>query len=190
MADSSLTTDQILQKLFDPASNTIGTTSASPSVQPVSIATMPVTPITGNVTADTGLLQPLTNAQLRASPVPVSGSVTVNTGLTDAQLRATPAPITTNDRNSDTVVITAPNVALISVLVAAANPNRKSIRLYNNSTNSVYLCAVASGASSATNLFAIVATFAAFEFNTVNYRGPISAIRNAGTGAVVVTEFI
>ena len=38
----------------------------------------------------------LTNAQLRASPVPISGTVTANTGLsqplTDAQLRASPVP--------------------------------------------------------------------------------------------------
>lgn len=36
---------------------------------------------------------PLTDAQLRAVPVPVSGTVTVNVGLTDAQLRATPVPV-------------------------------------------------------------------------------------------------
>lgn len=35
---------------------------------------------------------PLTDAQLRATPVPVSGTVSTN-GLTDAQLRASPVPI-------------------------------------------------------------------------------------------------
>jgi hypothetical protein len=36
---------------------------------------------------------PLTDAQLRASPVPVSGSFTVSGGLTDAELRASPVPV-------------------------------------------------------------------------------------------------
>lgn len=36
----------------------------------------------------------LTDAQLRAAPVPISGTVTANTGgLTDVQLRATPVPV-------------------------------------------------------------------------------------------------
>ncbi|XAI95798.1 hypothetical protein [Microcystis phage Mae-JY24] len=52
---------------------------------------------------DTGLVQGLTDAQMRATPVPVSGTVVVTDGggsvtvdgpLTDAQLRATAVPIT------------------------------------------------------------------------------------------------
>lgn len=54
-------------------------------------------PISGTVTANTGLTQPLTDTQLRASAVPVSGTVTANTGLTqpltDAQLRASAVPV-------------------------------------------------------------------------------------------------
>jgi hypothetical protein len=41
----------------------------------------------GKVPVDTGLTQPLTDTQLRATPVPVSGP------LTDTQLRATPVPV-------------------------------------------------------------------------------------------------
>ncbi len=81
------------------------------ATQPVSIASsVPVTgpltdaqlrastvPISGTVTANTGLSQPLTDAQLRASAVPVSGTVTANTGLTqpltDTQLRAAAVPV-------------------------------------------------------------------------------------------------
>ena len=55
-------------------------------------------PITGTVVANTGLAQPLTNTELRAAPVPVSGTVTANTGLaqplTNTELRAAPVPIT------------------------------------------------------------------------------------------------
>lgn len=46
---------------------------------------------------DTGLVQPLTDAEIRATPLPVSGTVTANTGLTqpltDTQLRASAVPI-------------------------------------------------------------------------------------------------
>jgi hypothetical protein len=53
--------------------------------------------VAGTVTANTGLTQPLTDAQIRATPLPVSGTVTANTGLTqpltDTQLRATPVPV-------------------------------------------------------------------------------------------------
>jgi hypothetical protein len=54
-------------------------------------------PVSGTVTANTGLSQPLTDTELRASAVPVSGTVTANTGLsqplTDSQLRATAVPV-------------------------------------------------------------------------------------------------
>lgn len=46
---------------------------------------------------DTGLTQPLTDTELRATPVPVSGTVTAETGLdqplTDTQLRETAVPV-------------------------------------------------------------------------------------------------
>lgn len=69
-------------------------------------ATNPL-PVSGTVTANTGLTQPLTDTQLRASAVPVSGTVTANTGLTqpltDAQLRATAVPVTIQGGASITV---------------------------------------------------------------------------------------
>lgn len=65
-----------------------------PATQPVSIATMPSTPVTGTFWQATQPVSgPLTDTQLRATPVPVSGTLTVNTGLTDTQLRATAVPI-------------------------------------------------------------------------------------------------
>ncbi len=49
----------------------------------VDVLTMPTVAVTG----------PLTDAQLRATPVPVSGTVTASGPLTDAQLRATAVPV-------------------------------------------------------------------------------------------------
>ena len=70
-------------------------------------------PVSGTVTANTGLSQPLTDTQLRATAVPVSGTVTANTGLsqplTDTQLRATAVPVSFT--SSGTTGSTAPTNA-------------------------------------------------------------------------------
>lgn len=65
--------------------STVGLTDTQlrASAVPVSIASMPSTPVTG----------PLTDAQLRATPVPISGSVTATGPLTDTQLRASAVPV-------------------------------------------------------------------------------------------------
>ena len=96
-----------------PVSGTVAVTGAYQATQPVSLATAPTTPVTG----------PLTNTELRATPVPISGTVTITDGagpvtvdgtvsisgtvpvsgpLTDAALRATPVPV------SGTVTATGP----------------------------------------------------------------------------------
>jgi hypothetical protein len=51
--------------------------------QHVIIDTIPTTTVTG----------PLTDTQIRASPLPVSGTVTASGPITDTQLRATPVPV-------------------------------------------------------------------------------------------------
>ncbi len=62
---------------------------------PLTDTQLRATPVPVSGTVSTGLIQPLTDTQLRATPVPVSG--TVSTGLiqplTDTQLRATPVPV-------------------------------------------------------------------------------------------------
>ncbi|MBA2559477.1 MAG: hypothetical protein H0V07_06240 [Propionibacteriales bacterium] len=69
-----------------------GTVTATGPLTDTQLRATPV-PVSGSVS--TGLSQPLTDTQLRATPVPVSG--TVSTGLTqpltDAQLRASAVPI-------------------------------------------------------------------------------------------------
>jgi hypothetical protein len=49
--------------------------------------------IDGKLTNPLPVSGPLTDAQLRATPVPVSGTVTATGGLTDAELRASPVPM-------------------------------------------------------------------------------------------------
>lgn len=72
----------------------IGEVQASPTANTVldrlkTLATLLGGTLTVGTHAVTG---PLTNAELRATPVPVSGTVTTG-GLTDAELRATPVPV-------------------------------------------------------------------------------------------------
>lgn len=78
-------------------------------------------PVSGTVTA-TG---PLTDTQLRATPVPVSGTVTATGPLTDTQLRATPVPV------SGTVAVTAAALPLPAGAATSANQATEITSLAN-----------------------------------------------------------
>lgn len=87
--------------------NTANTTAwkvdGSAVVQPVSGTVVATGPLTDTQlrASPVPVSGPLTDTQLRATPVPVSGTVSTG-GLTDAQLRATPVPV------SGTVTATGP----------------------------------------------------------------------------------
>ncbi len=80
------------------------------------------------------------------------------------------------------------NVATSSQIIAPENPNRIGFIIFNNSSNSAYVSlADTSIAASCTKL---IATFSAWEWAwPISYTGPISAIRNSGSGNMVVWEF-
>lgn len=84
---------------------------------------------------------------------------------------------------------TSASVATASVQIIGANPSRSSFMLYNNSANSCYVNFGPTASSSACSL--IIPTFAtwAWPFANIDYTGAISAIRNAGTGTIILTEF-
>lgn len=91
-------------------------------------ASMPVV-IASNQTP-VSVTGPLTDAQLRATPVPVSGTVTATGPLTDAQLRATPVPVSTK------TALTAASplqdaVGPVSGTLVSANANRKGLIISN-----------------------------------------------------------
>lgn len=89
---------------------------------------------------------------------------------------------------SDNVVTTvSPSVTTSSVVIVQANPRRRGIIIYNNSANSAYLTY---GLTSASNTCTrILATFTQFEMlGPVVYTGAIAAIRNAGSGTLIITE--
>lgn len=85
--------------------------------------------------------------------------------------------------------ITSANVATSSVVVVPRNSTRKGFVIYNNSANSVYITyGPTSNGSTCTR---ILATFANFEsMGPTVYTGEISAIRNAGTGSLIITEIL
>jgi hypothetical protein len=143
-----------------PTSVTVNNTNAAPV--PVSDAggTLSVDDGGGSITVD----GPLTDAQLRATPVPVTGALTdtqlratavpVSGPLTDTQLRATPVPVSgpltdTQLRASAVPVVgsvaartpTTTSVAgtASSATILASNANRKGFSVSNISTSKLYL---------------------------------------------------
>lgn len=74
-------------------------------------------------------------------------------------------------------------------LIAADNPARIGLIIWNQSANSIYI-EYNSTASSATPEH-IIATFQSLVLlGPVIWTGPISAVRNAGSGPAVVTELL
>lgn len=82
-----------------------------------------------------------------------------------------------------------PSITNVSQLVLPANPDRRGLIIYNNSGNSVYLTF---GPTSASNTCTrILATFAQWDMlGPVVYTGEISAIRNSGSGSLIITELL
>lgn len=86
-------------------------------------------------------------------------------------------------------LITVTPVAVASAVIAQPNPRRIAFIIYNNSANSVYISYGATAVSA--QCTRIIATYTQVEVNaTVCYTGVLSAIRNTGTGNVIVTELV
>ncbi len=91
---------------------------------------------------------------------------------------------------SSTTYTASSSVGTSSVVVLAANPKRLGFLIYNNSANSVYID-FSPLASSSTHMVLLIATFATYQMlGPVVYTGMISAIRNAGSGILMITELI
>lgn len=88
---------------------------------------------------------------------------------------------------SSRMVTQAANVALTSVVVAQANPLRRCLYVWNNSSNSAYL--TLGPVSNGNTPTQIVATFTSFVMaQGPVYTGTVSAIRNSGTGLMTAHE--
>lgn len=84
-------------------------------------------------------------------------------------------------------ITVSPNVTTTSVKILAANDERAGLIIYNNSANSGYVC-FGQAANSSTSMSVIIPTFTQIIFPLPTYPGDIYAIRNAGTGAFIITE--
>jgi hypothetical protein len=143
-----------------PTAVTVNNTNAAP---------VPVSDAGGSLTVDDGgssltVDGPLTNAELRVAPVPVTGGLTdaqlrvapvpVTGGLTNAELRAAPVPVTGGLTDAQLRVAPVPVVGSVatrtptttsitgttsSTLILAANPNRRGLMISNQSTSKLYL---------------------------------------------------
>lgn len=105
---------------------------------------------------------PLTDTELRATPVPVSGSVTATGPLTDTELRATPVPVsgTVNVGNFPGATLPTTTVSRISVgtstvTLAASNANRRGLVIHNE-TGTLFV-KLGSGASDTDYTYRLVA---------------------------------
>ena len=81
-------------------SKVIGLPSGGGATSNVSVTNFPATQnISGTVTANTGLLQPLTDTQLRSTPVPISGTATGRGAVSRVTVTrpANTTPYTAND---------------------------------------------------------------------------------------------
>lgn len=84
----------------------------------------------------------------------------------------------------------SPSVATVSVQLIGTNDSRRFFMLYNNSANSCYINF--NQAASSNTCSVIIPTFATWSWpsSVAFYTGPVTAIRNAGTGTIIVTEFL
>jgi hypothetical protein len=91
--------------------------------------------------------------------------------------------------SSKTLVTTSPNVLLVPIKIIGQNDNRVGFMLYNNSANSAYITYGAANGSSTCSF--ILATFTQYvHMATIWWTGELYAVRNAGSGSIIITEFI
>lgn len=95
-----------------------------------------------------------------------------------------------NPRMVKTKVTTSSAVGVASVQLVAANPLRLGFTIWNNANNTRYVT-LGPVSSSASPTF-IVGAFSSFiwPYPDLAYTGAISAIGNAGSGTMTITEFL
>ena len=148
---------------------------------------------------NSGVTGPLTDTQIRATPLPISGALTdtqlratpvpISGALTDTQLRATPVAVsgtvTANAVTSATGTLSSVAASAASSTVLAANASRKGFSIYNDSTAILKIAFAAT--ASATAFTVLMQPNAYFENNTL-YTGIITGIWATATGNARVTE--
>jgi hypothetical protein len=136
-------------------------------------------PVSGTV-AVTG---PLTDTQLRATPVPVSGTVTATGPLTDTQLRA--SAFLVKGVRSSSPAQTSPSVTVASTVILASNANRLGATIYNESGA---ICYAKLGATASLTSYSVQIAIGGYYEVPFAYTGAIDGITASGTAILRVTE--
>ena len=168
--------------------------------------------VSGTVTADTGLLQPLTDTQLRASAVPVSNSgafavqaaqsgtwniTTVSTITSLSQFAGQAINLGAGNTATGTLRVvqsaastatqTNPNLSTTSATLLAANAARRSATVFNNSSLTIFIRFSTLAASATT--FTVKLLPQDYYEVPGGYSGAITAVTESGsTNAVQVTQ--
>ncbi len=138
--------------------------------------------IVNNFPVDTSL----TDAQLRASPVPVSGSVTATGPLTDTQLRATPVPVSSTPVTSNSSTVAQITSTGANQTLLAANASRKKAILHF--TSGVWYVKFGAVASATSRTYVVNNTMFDIEIGT--WTGVIDAFCTSSGKLVDVTELV
>jgi hypothetical protein len=135
------------------------------------------------------VIGPLTDSELRATPVVVSGSVSTG-GLTDSQLRATPVPIsgtvTTTPSTASSSTITQVTSTGANQILLAANANRKKAILFFSS--GIWNVKLGVGASATSRTLQV--STGSFFLEVPTYTGQIDAACTTAGKLVDVTELV
>lgn len=147
VASLSVTVDNANLEISNDAGNPIPISDAGGSITvdgSVSVSNFPVTQaISGTVTANTGLSQPLTDAQLRATPVPISGTITTSLpsgAATSANQSTTNATLSTINDKLPTLVGGKVPVDVGGLNVSISNTN---LEISNDVSNPIPISQVA-----------------------------------------------
>lgn len=175
-----------------PVSGTI--TVANPGLTDTELRATPIdvnATFTPSGTQDVNIVStislPVTGTFFQATqPVSIAASVAVTGPLTDTQLRATPVPVSTSPSVVNTASITRVATSTSDTVILAANANRKGFIIATETGTSNY---VALGAvATTTNYTYFISSNTTIDKSNFPYTGTIHFIRSSGSGNIQVTE--
>lgn len=147
---------------------------------------MPV--FTSDVTVEPGSASIAVSGTVAVSSV--GGSVAVTGPLTDTQLRATPVPIsgtvTTTSGSSSSATTTRVATSTTAALALASNANRKQA-IITTETGNTY---VSLGSTATTTNYAYLLTATSSLEIPALWTGTVSVIRASGSGNIQVVEMV
>lgn len=115
--------------------------------------------------------------------VAISGSVAVTGPLTDAELRATPVPVSFTASTTTLATVTSVSVSTTVATLSASNAAKTSVIVFNE-TGTLFV-KLGSGATSASYTYRLTANTT---LEITGYAGIVTGIKQSGTSNALVTE--